>query len=232
MANEYNNKKTLLGYFGEKSSTYDEQSDLMDLMGVNPDTKQLLNTLLVLGIDPSKKKGALIKAGAIAKRSGKSLMSIFDEILGRGTKQIDEVVARKPIDTSYITGKNPNAVTMQDVLEGSQKSLNIPAFEREALGLVKRVSVGKSVSTGLSKKQLLENSVKSNESQIAKLLYNQDKSLTGRVYDISKRGRDFLPAITKKQGLAGPGMPTYRAQSDIMKILESISKTLSKGPLD
>lgn len=214
-----NNKKTLLGYFGEKSSTYDEQSDLMDLMGVNPDTKQLLNTLLVLGIDPSKKKGALIKAGAIAKRSGKSLMDIFDEFLGRGTKQIDEVVARKPIDTSYITGKNPSAVTMQDVLEGSQKSLNMPAFEREALGLVKRVSVGKSTAKGLSKKQLLENSIKSNESQIAKLLYNQDRSLTGTIYDISKRGRDFLPAVIKKP----------RAQRDIMDILESISETLRKG---
>ena len=223
MKSEDMNNKTLMDYFGEKSAEFDSSGR------VSPEEMEQLEQILMGLVDPGKK---LKLAGTAAKRSGKTLMRIFDELMGRGAKQADDLVARKPIDTSYITGKNPNAVTMQDVLKGSQKSLNMPAFEREALGLVKRVSVGKSTAKGLSKKQLLENSIKSNESQIAKLLYNQDRSLTGTIYDISKRGRDFLTAITKKQGLAGPGMPTYRAQSDIMKILESISKTLSKGPFD
>tara|TARA_R100000742_G_C4270850_1_gene89626 strand:- start:371 stop:1183 length:813 start_codon:yes stop_codon:yes gene_type:complete len=264
------NNKTLMDYFGEKSSSWDEKEDLMDLIGVNPDTKQLLNTMLLLGIDPGKKKSLAMRAGSAVKRSGKSLMDIFDEILGRGKKSMDEVTAYKPLDTSYITGRNPSAVTMQDILAGNKKSLDIPAFEREALGLTKRVSSGKAPvkpyresdrtretlaylenfkrylraetkgmrkargAGRLSEKELRENVLKKNQADLAKFMANKDIRRFNIkhpfIEDIPERS--FLPALIRQQGVSGPGMPSNRATSDIMKTLESISKMFSKGPFD
>ena len=196
--------------------------------------------MLLLGIDPGKKKkiamkggksildlfnelmGKGAKASVAPQRSGKAILDLFDEMMGKGAKQVDDVVARKPLDTSYITGKNPNAVTMQDVLKGTKKSLDMPAFEREALGLVKRVSIpaGKG-QANLSRQQLLQNAVKGNQSQIAKM-----RELGIGVEDTGS----FLPALIRQIGKAGPGMPNVKRQSDLMRILEEISNTLNKGP--
>lgn len=216
MKNEDMNNKTLMDYFGEKSAEFDSSGR------VSPEEMEQLEQILMGLIDPGKK---LKIAGTAAKRSGKTLMRIFDELIGRGPKQADDLVARKPIDTSYITGKNPNAVTMQDVLKGNKKSLDIPAFERQQLGLVKRVSSGKAPGK-LSEEELLVNSIKKNETAIAKLLLNKDSRTVGDIFDVSKRGTEYFPALIRQQGKAGPGIPGNRPASDIMKILESIAESL------
>ena len=215
MKNEDMNNKTLMDYFGEKSAEFDSSG------GLSPEEMVQLEQILMGLVDPVKK---LKVAGTAVKRSGKTLMRIFDELIGRGAKQADDLVARKPLDVSYITGKNPNAVTMQDVLKGNKKSLDIPAFERQQLGLVKRVSSGKAPGK-LSEEELLVNSIKKNEAAIAKLLLNKDSRTVGDIFDVSKRGTEYFPALIRQQGKAGPGIPSNRPTSDIMKVLESIAES-------
>tara|TARA_R110001592_G_scaffold188913_1_gene434343 strand:- start:272 stop:910 length:639 start_codon:yes stop_codon:yes gene_type:complete len=209
------NNKTLMDYFGEKSAEFDSSGRMS-----SEEMEQILMGL----IDPGKK---LKLVGTAARRSGKTLLKIFDELIGRGPKQADDLVARKPIDTSYITGKNPNAVTMQDVLKGNKKSLDIPAFERQQLGLVKRTTVPASRKKNvLSQDDLFDANLKKNQSAIAKLLLNRDTRTMGEIFDVSKRGTEYLPALIRQQGKAGPGIPGNRAASDIMKILETIAENL------
>ena len=217
MKSEDMNNKTLMDYFGEKSAEFDSSG------GVSPEEMVQLEQILMGLVDPGKK---LKVAGTAVKRSGKTLMRIFDELIGRGAKQADDLVARKPLDTSYITGKNPNAVTMQDVLKGNKKSLDIPAFERQQLGLVKRTTVPASRKKNvLSQDDLFDANLKKNQSAIAKLLLNRDTKTIGEIFDVSKRGTEYFPSVIRQQGKAGPGIPSDRAASDIMKVLESIAES-------
>jgi len=193
-----------MDYFGEKSAEFDSSGR------VSPEEMEQLEQILMGLIDPGKK---LKIAGTAAKRSGKTLMRIFDELMGRGVKQTDEVFARKPLDMSYITGKNPSAVTMKDVLKGTKKSLNIPAYERESLVLVKRVF------SNLSKRKPSE------AKNYGEAFPPIPVSLKYKIQDMGIKDK-LLPTLIRQQGKAGPGIPSNRATSDIMKVLESIAESL------
>ena len=203
MKNEYMNNKTLMDYFGEKSADFDSSG------GLSPEEMVQLEQILMGLVDPGKK---LKVAGTAVKRSGKTIMRIFDELIGRGAKQADDLVARKPLDVSYITGKNPNAVSMQDVLKGNKKDLDIPAFERQQLGFVKRVFS----NLRQRKPYEVKNYSEAFPPMPLRLKYKaQDMGIKDKL----------LPTLIRQQGKAGPGIPSNRPTSDIMKVLESIAES-------
>jgi len=121
-------KMTLNEVFGEKSAAFGE--------GARRLTEDELFTMAGFLL-PAGRIKALKQAGS---RGVKVVRDLIDELMGKGKKMSGEVpVAKDPFD--LLPKKQDPGLTMRDVLEGSQKAMDVPAYQREALGLTKRVRI-------------------------------------------------------------------------------------------
>tara|TARA_R100000353_G_scaffold9914_2_gene11113 strand:- start:99 stop:971 length:873 start_codon:yes stop_codon:yes gene_type:complete len=121
-------KMTLNEMFGEKSAAFGE--------GARRLTEDELFTMAGFLL-PAGRIKALKQAGS---RGVKVVRDLIDELMGKGKKVSGEVpVAKDPFD--LLPKKQDPGLTMKDILQGNQRAMDVPAFEREALGLTKRVRI-------------------------------------------------------------------------------------------
>lgn len=121
-------KMTLNEMFGEKSAAFGE--------GARRLTEDELFTMAGFLL-PAGRIKALKQAGS---RGVKVVRDLIDELMGKGKKVSGEVpVAKDPFD--LLPKRQDPGLTMRDVLAGNQRAMDVPAFEREALGLTKRVRI-------------------------------------------------------------------------------------------
>jgi len=119
---------TLNEMFGEKSAAFGE--------GARRLTEDELFTMAGFLL-PAGKIKALKQAGS---RGVKIVRDIVDELMGKGKKVSGEVpVSKDPF--RLLPKKQDPGLTMRDILQGNQRAMDVPAFEREALGLTKRVKI-------------------------------------------------------------------------------------------
>lgn len=119
---------TLNQVFGEKSAAFGE--------GVRRLTEDEMLEIASILLPVGRTK-VLKQAGS---RGVKIIKDIFDEFIGKGKKMSGEVpVAKDPF--RLLPKRQDPGLTMRDILEGNQRAMNIPAYEREALGLTKRVRI-------------------------------------------------------------------------------------------
>lgn len=125
--NEKNNM-TLNEMFGEKSAAFGEGARRL-----TEDEMFMMAGFLL----PAGKIKALKQAGS---RGVRVIRDIVDEFMGKGKKMSGEVpVSKDPF--RLLPKRQDQGLTMRDILEGNQRAMDVPAFEREALGLTKRVRI-------------------------------------------------------------------------------------------
>lgn len=121
-------KMTLNEMFGEKSAAFGE--------GARRLTEDELFTMAGFLL-PAGRIKALKQAGS---RGVKVVRDLIDELMGKGKKVSGEVpVAKDPFD--LLPKRQDPGLTMRDVLAGNQRAMDVPAYQREALGLTKRVRI-------------------------------------------------------------------------------------------
>jgi len=122
------NSMTLNEMFGEKSAAFGEGARRLT------DDELFEFATFLLPVGRVKK---LKQAGS---RGVKVVRDILDELMGKGKKVSGEVpVSKDPF--RLLPKKQDPGLTMRDILEGNKRAMDVPAFEREALGLTKRVRV-------------------------------------------------------------------------------------------
>ena len=131
-------KMTLNEMFGEKSAAFGEGARRL----TEDELFEFATFLLPVG-----RVKKLKQAGS---RGVKVVRDIFDELMGKGKKVSGQVpVSKDPF--RLLPKKQDPGLTMKDILQGNQRAMDVPAFEREALGLTKRVRIPgskKNVETG------------------------------------------------------------------------------------
>ena len=121
-------KMTLNEVFGEKNAAFGEGARRL----TEDELFQFAEFLFPVG-----RVEKLRKAG---KRGIKIITDLYDELMGKGKKMSGEVpVAKDPFD--LLPKRQDPGLTMRDVLAGNQRAMDVPAYEREALGLTKRVTI-------------------------------------------------------------------------------------------
>jgi len=121
-------KMTLNEVFGEKNAAFGEGARRL----TEDELFQFAEFLLPVG-----RVKKLKEAGS---RGVKVIRDLIDEFMGKGKKVSGEVpVAKDPFD--LLPKKQDPGLTMKDILQGNQRAMDVPAFEREALGLTKRVRI-------------------------------------------------------------------------------------------
>ena len=199
-------KMTLNEVFGEKSAAFGE--------GARRLTEDELFTMAGFLL-PAGRIKALKQAGS---RGVKVVRDLIDELMGKGKKVSGEVpVAKDPFD--LLPKKQDPGLTMRDVLAGNERAMKVPAFEREALGLTKRVRIpGKkqNVETGAkSVNEILRLPAPTNK-QLRQRAFIDD--LTDRIYR-GKRSRQFVgpqePIISRR-------ITNERLSSQLEKLLEKM----------
>lgn len=160
-------KMTLNEVFGEKSAAFGE--------GARRLTEDELFTVASFLL-PGGRGRALKKAGS---RGVKVVRDLIDELMGKGKKVSGEVpVSKDPF--RLLPKRQDPGLTMRDVLSGNERAMKVPAFEREALGLTKRVRVPGS-------KKNLKN-VETGEKSVNEML---------RI-EAPKTGSEMLPSIQRQ----------------------------------
>jgi hypothetical protein len=119
---------TLNQVFGEKNAAFGEGARRL----TDDELFEFASFLLPVGrIKKLKEAGS---------RGVKIIRDLYEEFIGKGKKMSGEVpVAKDPFD--LLPKRQDPGLTMRDILEGSQRAMDVPAFEREALGLTKRVRI-------------------------------------------------------------------------------------------
>lgn len=199
-------KMTLNEMFGEKSAAFGE--------GARRLTEDELFTMAGFLL-PAGRIKALKQAGS---RGVKVVRDLIDELMGKGKKVSGEVpVAKDPFD--LLPKKQDPGLTMRDVLAGNERAMKVPAFEREALGLTKRVRIPgrkQNVETGAkSVNEILRLPAPTNK-QLRQRAFIDD--LTDRIYR-GKRSRQFVgpqePIISRR-------ITNERLSSQLEKLLEKM----------
>ena len=199
-------KMTLNEVFGEKSAAFGE--------GARRLTEDELFTMAGFLL-PAGRIKALKQAGS---RGVKVVRDLIDELMGKGKKVSGEVpVAKDPFD--LLPKKQDPGLTMRDVLAGNERAMKVPAFEREALGLTKRVRIPgrkQNVETGAkSVNEILRLPAPTNK-QLRQRAFIDD--LTDRIYR-GKRSRQFVgpqePIISRR-------ITNERLSSQLEKLLEKM----------
>lgn len=199
-------KMTLNEMFGEKSAAFGE--------GARRLTEDELFTMAGFLL-PAGRIKALKQAGS---RGVKVVRDLIDELMGKGKKVSGEVpVAKDPFD--LLPKKQDPGLTMKDILQGNERAMKVPAFEREALGLTKRVRIPgrkQNVETGAkSVNEILRLPAPTNK-QLRQRAFIDD--LTDRIYR-GKRSRQFVgpqePIISRR-------ITNERLSSQLEKLLEKM----------
>ena len=199
-------KMTLNEVFGEKSAAFGE--------GARRLTEDELFTMAGFLL-PAGRIKALKQAGS---RGVKVVRDLIDELMGKGKKASGEVpIAKDPFD--LLPKKQDPGLTMRDVLAGNERAMKVPAFEREALGLTKRVRIPgrkQNVETGAkSVNEILRLPAPTNK-QLRQRAFIDD--LTDRIYR-GKRSRQFVgpqePIISRR-------ITNERLSSQLEKLLEKM----------
>ena len=199
-------KMTLNEMFGEKSAAFGE--------GARRLTEDELFTMAGFLL-PAGRIKALKQAGS---RGVKVVRDLIDELMGKGKKASGEVpIAKDPFD--LLPKKQDPGLTMRDVLAGNERAMKVPAFEREALGLTKRVRIPgrkQNVETGAkSVNEILRLPAPTNK-QLRQRAFIDD--LTDRIYR-GKRSRQFVgpqePIISRR-------ITNERLSSQLEKLLEKM----------
>ena len=199
-------KMTLNEMFGEKSAAFGE--------GARRLTEDELFTMAGFLL-PAGRIKALKQAGS---RGVKVVRDLIDELMGKGKKVSGEVpVAKDPFD--LLPKKQDPGLTMRDVLAGNERAMKVPAFEREALGLTKRVRIPgrkQNVETGAkSVNEILRLPAPTNK-QLRQRAFIDD--LTDRIYR-GKRSRQF---VGPQEPIISRIITNERLSSQLEKLLEKM----------
>lgn len=216
-------KMTLNEVFGEKSAAFGEGARRL----TEDELFEFATFLLPVG-----RVKKLKQAGS---RGVKVVRDIFDELMGKGKKVSGQVpVSKDPF--RLLPKKQDPGLTMKDILQGNQRAMDVPAFEREALGLTKRVRIPgskKNVETGAkSINEILRieapktgsEMLPSIQRQMVPRTFNQRQDafiddLLNRVYG-TPSPRSMNPRVTKE---------IERNRNMIKNIGDSIGKDTGKG---
>jgi len=177
---------TLNQVFGEKSAAFGE--------GVRRLTEDEILEIASILLPVGRTK-VLKQAG---RRGVKIIKDIFDEFIGKGKKMSGEVpVAKDPF--RLLPKRQDPGLTMRDILEGNQRAMNIPAYEREALGLTKRVRIPgrkQNVETGQQSINEILRLEAPTPSQVRARQFADD--LADRIYRGKRTAKQFPKGMTKE----------------------------------
>ena len=179
-------KMTLNEMFGEKSAAFGE--------GARRLTEDELFTMAGFLL-PAGRIKALKQAGS---RGVKVVRDLIDELMGKGKKMSGEVpVAKDPFD--LLPKRQDPGLTMRDILAGNKRAMDVPAFEREALGLTKRVRIPgrkQNVETGAKSVNEILRLEAPTPSQVRARQFADD--LADRIYRGKRTARQFPKGMTKE----------------------------------
>jgi hypothetical protein len=179
-------KMTLNEVFGEKSAAFGEGARRL----TEDELFQFAEFLLPVG-----RVKKLKEAGS---RGVKVVRDLIDELMGKGKKVSGEVpVAKDPFD--LLPKKQDSGLTMKDILQGNQRAMDVPAFEREALGLTKRVRIPgrkQNVETGQQSINEILRLEAPTPSQVRARQFADD--LADRVYRGKRTAKQFPKGMTRE----------------------------------